>query len=146
MYQAPDDPDCYPGTLVLNNLAGLRDQADWDVFEAASTLQRADEPLPPGRLSFTHYRAIHRHLFQDVYPFAGKLRTVRLAKGGSAFCYPEHIKREADILFETLRAKRGLQGLNTDDFALAAADFLATLNAIHPFAKAMAAAKPCFSP
>ena len=30
-------------------------------------------------------------LDQDVYAWAGKDRTVRLSKGGSTFCYPEHI-------------------------------------------------------
>jgi cell filamentation protein len=56
-------------------------------FEAVSTVQRADEPLPVGRLSVRHYRAIHHHLFQDVYAWAGKFRTVRLGKERSAFCY-----------------------------------------------------------
>ena len=53
------------------------------------TALRADEALPGGRLAVPHYKAIHRHLFQDVYAWAGQYRTVRIAKDGSAFCYPE---------------------------------------------------------
>ena len=45
------------------------------------TFARAAEPLPAGRVSVSHYRAIHRHLFQDVYSWAGRFRTVRLTKG-----------------------------------------------------------------
>lgn len=76
MYGAIDDPYCYPGTTVLKNKLGLTKQADLDEFEAEISLQRSAEPLPEGKLSYFHYRAIHRHLFQDVYAWAGKPRTV----------------------------------------------------------------------
>jgi cell filamentation protein len=132
-YDAIADPYCYPGTAVLRNIPDLRDAADLADFEAVSTAQRADEPLPEGRLSVRHYRAIHHHLFQDVYRWAGRFRTVRLSKGESAFCYPENIAREMRRLFADLRRQGHLKGLSADTFASAAAHFLATLNAIHPF-------------
>ena len=133
MYDATADPDCYPGTAVLKNLPGLLGQAELDAFEAAMTMQRADEPLPIGRLSVRQYLAIHRHLFQDVYPFAGGFRTVRLAKDGSAFCYPEHVAREMKALFIDLRVKRFFRNSAAEAFSDMAGEFLATLNAIHPF-------------
>lgn len=76
---------------------------------------------------------MHRHLFQDVYTWAGRPRTVRLAKDGSVFCYPEHIDRELARVFAGLRARNALRGLSSDGFAAGAAQFLAELNAIHPF-------------
>ena len=133
MYQSVPDPYCYPGTSVLKNLPDLRDQAELDAFETLITAQRAEEPLPNGRLGYAHYRAIHRHLFQDVFAWAGKLRTVRIAKGGSMFCYPEHIDREMRKLFEGLARERFLIGLPAAEFAIRAARALAELNAIHPF-------------
>ena len=133
MYDAIADPYCYGGTTVLKNIPDIRGQAALDEFEAAMTAQRADEPLPAGHLSITHYRAIHHHLFQDVYVWAGRFRTVRLSKDASAFCYPENIEREMRHLFRTFRDKRYLQGLSREGFAAEAASFLATLNAIHPF-------------
>jgi len=133
MYDAVADPYCYPGTTVLKNNPGLRVQAALDAFETASTAQRADEPLPSGRLSVTHYRALHHHLFQDLYAWAGKFRTVRVSKDGSAFCYPENIQREMSALFGGLKKQRCLRGLAADQFAKEATRFLATLNAIHPF-------------
>lgn len=133
MYDAVADPYCYPGTTVLRNIPDLKTQDALDAFEAVSTTQRADEPLPEGRLSVRHYQAIHRHLFQDVFAWAGRFRTVRMSKDASAFCYPEHIAREMKSLFESLKAKRYFHGLSTEDFATSAADFLSTLNAIHPF-------------
>lgn len=65
-------PYCYEGTTVLKNIPGLRAQLELDAFEAISTAARASLPLPSGRFSVTQYRAIHRHLFQDVYERAGK--------------------------------------------------------------------------
>jgi fido (protein-threonine AMPylation protein) len=94
MYESGPDPYCYPGTTVLKNRLGLRRQEELDAFEAMITAQRGEEPLPRGRLGYAHYRAIHRHLFQDVFDWAGKIRTVRIAKGASMFCYPEHIDAE----------------------------------------------------
>jgi cell filamentation protein len=133
MYDAASDPYCYPGTTVLKNIPDIRDQATLDAFEAAITAQRADEPLPNGRLSIGQYKAIHHHLFQDLFAWAGRFRTVRVYKDGSAFCYPEHIDREMKGLFVSLRQKRFLKGLARQQFAREAASFLSTLNAIHPF-------------
>lgn len=132
-YDAVEDPYCYPGTTLLRNIPGLRDAAALERFEIVSTTQRSDEPLPAGRLSVLHYCAIHHHLFQDVYSWAGRFRTVRLGKEGSAFCYPEHIRREMTRLFASLKRERYFRDLPTRAFADRSARFLATLNAIHPF-------------
>ncbi|TXL82404.1 adenosine monophosphate-protein transferase [Vineibacter terrae] len=132
-YEASDDPYCYPGTTVLKNVPDIRDAAALEQFEIALTTQRGREPFPSGRLSATHYKAIHRHLFQDVYPWAGRFRTVRIHKGSSTFCYPENIDGEMRTLFAWLRKQRLLQDLTSVEFATAGAHFLAELNAIHPF-------------
>src|SRR6266850_3587203 len=109
MYGTFEDPYCYPGTSILRNLPGLRDSAALQQFEAIATAQRADEPLPNGRLGVAHYRAIHRHLFQDVYSWAGQFRTVTMSKRGNTFCHPENIRREMDRLFGSLRDNRYLK-------------------------------------
>ena len=71
--------------------------------------------------------------FQDVYTWAGNIRTVRIGKDGSMFCYPEHIRSQMRTLFGRLRRGRYLRDLTPDEFVLKATTFLATLNAIHPF-------------
>ena len=144
MYDAIADPYCYDGTTVLKNLADIRNQAALDEFEAAMTAQRSDEPLPAGRMGVAHYRAIHHHLFQDIYAWAGRFRTVRIAKDGSAFCYPENIAREMNRLFDALKKRRYLKGLSHEAFASATAAFLSTLNAIHPFREGNGRAQTSF--
>ena len=95
--------------------------------------QRLDEPLPAGHLSYSHYRAIHRHIFGDVYAWAGRIRTVRIGKGGSMFCYPEHIGGEMQRLFAKFRKEDLFRNLGARSFANEAAHFFGELNAIHPF-------------
>lgn len=111
----------------------MREQAELDAFEAEISSARADEPLPEGNLDFTHYTAVHRHLFQDVYEWAGNPRSVRMFKGGNPFCFPENIENQATILFGKLQADGFLQDLDDSAFAEKAAHFLAELNAIHVF-------------
>jgi cell filamentation protein len=83
-------------------------------FESVIVKQRALEPLPRGNLSVSHYRAIHRHLFQDVYRWAGRFRTVRIHKGGNTFCYPEYLTDQMKQLFTGLKEADYLSGLNAD--------------------------------
>jgi cell filamentation protein len=133
LYDAFDDPYCYEGTSVLKNRLGIVAQDKLTEFEHAISSQRAEEPLPAGSLDQEHYCAIHRHFYQDVYEWAGELRTVRTAKGGNAFCYPENIAAQLKKLFGELASADNFRGLDADAFASTAAHFLADLNAIHPF-------------
>ncbi|MPY76033.1 MAG: adenosine monophosphate-protein transferase [Alphaproteobacteria bacterium] len=132
-YDAFDDPYAYKGTSVLKNRLKTRDAAVLAAFEMEMTALRAEEPLPGGRFGPTHYCAVHRHLFQDIYRWAGRYRTVRTAKDGNWFCFPENIPREMKRVFDSLRRGSFLADRQFGEFAAGAADFLAELNAIHPF-------------
>jgi len=133
MYDSIDDHYCYAGTTVLKNRRNLRKREVLDQFELAITTQRATEPLPLGKLNELHYKRIHRHLFRDVYAWAGEYRDVRISKGDSPFCYPEYIPGEMTKLFARLQRDNNLTGLSAEQFAPKAASFLANLNSIHAF-------------
>lgn len=132
-YREAPDRYRYAGTDILRNLPGLRDAELLARYEAISVLARSGEPLPAGRFSATHFKAVHRHLFQDVYGWAGRIRETRISKDGSHFCYPENIRTELDRLFNWLRAEHYLRGLEAEPFARKLAHFLSELNAIHAF-------------
>lgn len=132
-YDAFDDPYCYRGTAILRNKVGLRDAEALEAFELEMSTLRSEEPLPKGRFGPAHYRAVHRHLFQDVYSWAGRFRTVRTSKGGNPFCFPEHIPAQMEALFAQLRAGPCFADPDRGTFVGAAAEFLGELNAIHPF-------------
>ena len=132
-YEVHEDPYCYENTNVLRNKADLRDQALLDDFELEMLNLRAQEPLPEGAYDPSHYRAVHHHLFQDVYDWAGEYRTVRTAKGGNWFCYPENIEQQINGLFSKLAGAVFLPGATRDDFIDALTFFLSELNVIHCF-------------
>lgn len=132
-YEAFNDPYVYPRTTVLKNKANLRDQAVLEAFELEMSSLAASEPIPGGRFDRKHLKTIHRHLFGDVYTWAGKTRTVRISKEGNSFCYPEYIDAELDRLLFPLKGGKALEGLSRDKFVEISAHLLAELNAIHPF-------------
>lgn len=132
-YQTIDDPACYPGSDVLINLADLRDPEALEDYEFVKVGLRSFDIQPIEHFSPANYRALHRHLFGDVYAWAGDYRTIRTGKGGNWFAFPEHIGGEMERLFERLQNPPFLPGGDPDDFIVHAADFLSYLNAIHPF-------------
>lgn len=132
-YGSVRDPYCYEGSAVLKNKIGIRDQDLLDSAERQLTSLRFDEVLPRGSFDVQHYCAVHHHLFQDIFSWAGKFRTVRISKGGNVFCYPEYIAAEMASLFGRLHSEVLRQSLKREDFANGAAIFLADLNAIHPY-------------
>jgi len=68
MYEVENDAIyCYAGTDVLKNNLDIKDAMELAAFEAEISNQRAQEPIPEGSLDYAHYRALHKHLFQDVY-------------------------------------------------------------------------------
>ena len=77
--------------MALENKLGLTSSAELAHEEERISKKRAVElfengvldSLPAGR--FSTLQEIHRHLFGDIYDFAGKLRTVNLAKGNFRF-------------------------------------------------------------
>ena len=40
-----------------------------------------------GNLDYNYLKAIHRHFFSKIYPWAGEERTIGIAKGGSYFAH-----------------------------------------------------------
>ena len=67
-----------------------------------------------------------------------------MSKGGSAFCYPEHIAPQMRELFADLKRQNYFRSLSADDFAGEACCFLTTLNAIHPFREGNGRAQTIF--
>ncbi len=133
VYGSIKDPYCYVGSTVLKNKLNITDQPTLNEAERRLTSLRFEEPLAQGSFDVAHYCSIHHHLFQDIFPWAGEFRTIRIAKGKSMFCYPEFIAGEIKTLFSSLQVDIFEASLNRSLFAEKAANFLAELNAIHPF-------------
>lgn len=132
-YRVNADPACYPGSDVLINLPDLRDPAALEAFEVEAVGRRSLDLPPAGRFDPSHYRALHRHLFGDVYSWAGTYRTVVTWKGGSRFAQPNFIPSLMETAFDRLRQPVFLPGSDPELFVREAAEFLGDVNHIHPF-------------
>ena len=77
--------------MVLENKLGITNSADLAKEEEKLSKKRAVELFEEGLLSladagsFSSLLKIHEYLFQDIYNFAGKIRTVNIAKGSFRF-------------------------------------------------------------
>ena len=120
---------------VLKNKLGITDpEVLREVEETIVSLRMAEIISQPPRWQrdFKYLKAIHRKLFSDIYTFAGKVRTVDIAKGKSAFCYVQNIDSEQQRIFANMN-QIAWSKLTKDDFADKLAVFSADLNALHPF-------------
>ena len=131
------DPYVYPGTNVLRNLRDIRDPARLSKFEMDMTTARVGELLRNplgGKFEARHLQAIHGHIFQDVYAWAGQFRTVNMSRSGQfPFALSHQVPQSLDRLTGELHKERHLAGLERPKFANRAAQYLGELNAIHPF-------------
>ena len=136
------DPYLYFGTDVLRNVPGLRDSEQLAAFEALNTGARVYELLQNpivGGFDLGHLKAIHRHIFQDVFTWAGELRTTVLGKAEylgqplAWFTPPHLLEHEVELIFKSLHRAKLLHGLRRLEFACQAAQLLAEINKLHPF-------------
>lgn len=134
-YDAVDDY-VYPGTTVLRNKADIQDQAALDAFEADATavrmLELLEQPVT-GMFDFAHLCAMHRHLFQDVYEWAGEIRTVDISRGTSRFANASLIESYLGGALRNLAVESWLRGLPPDAFVARLAHYMGEINATHPF-------------
>lgn len=77
--------------MALENKLGLTSSADLAREEERISKKKAVELFETGLLDtllagkFVTLQAIHKYLFEDIYDFAGEIRTVNMAKGNFRF-------------------------------------------------------------
>lgn len=126
---------CYPNSNVLINKLDIKEQEKLYKLERKLTMLRLMELIEhpiEGAFDLRHLQAIHAYIFQDVYEWAGKIRTVDIAKG-NMFCNVMFISSQADEIFGKLREDRYLEGLSRDAFIKKLAFYFSEINALHPF-------------
>ncbi|MBL8583788.1 MAG: Fic family protein [Rhizobiaceae bacterium] len=129
-----DEAYCYPPDYtVLRNRFDLRSQSDLDFYESYFVGLRLSGIMPTGNFDLRHLKAIHRHLFQDVYDWAGELRTVEISKGGSQFQFRRFIETGMADVHRRLVDKKFLRKLGPEEFAREAGPLIGDVNYVHPF-------------
>ncbi|MEQ1679656.1 MAG: Fic family protein [Nitrospira sp.] len=130
------DESIDPATGVLKNRLGITDEPTFAQTEAQFVAQRSHELVQdpiPGAFDLPHLHALPRHLFGDLYEWAGHLRTVEIIKDTSRFAHHAHLERAAAPIFRDLAQEHYLRRLEPAAWSRRAAHDLAELNALHPF-------------
>lgn len=125
---------CYPPDYnVLKNKHGIRDQEILDRLERGLVHDRSFEPMPTGDFDLDHLRAIHHHLFQDIYDWAGDVRTVEISKGGSQFQAKDYIETGMEDVHRRILKHGYLRDLNAEEFSGLVGEIIGDVNYVHPF-------------
>lgn len=126
---------CYPESDVLINNLNIRDLDRLREAERKITQLRLNDLIESpikGAFDLKHLQKIHQYMLQDIYPWAGKLRTVDIAKS-NMFCKVQFIQIQADEIFEKLKADQYLVDLSREVFIRKVSYYFSEINALHPF-------------
>lgn len=133
------DPYKDPETGIFLNLVGARTKEALDQAEANLVPLRELELYSSDDLSNdagSEIQQIHQQLFQDIYAWAGKFRTVDIRKnikGAEPFLAATQIPAALSYFESNLRDAQQLKNLNRTSFVEQLAKFYDELNFIHPF-------------
>ncbi|MCL2834534.1 MAG: Fic family protein [Treponema sp.] len=129
---------CYPGTDVLKNKLGIRDENALIVAEREITslkiLMLYNSPILTKKFNFDILCRLHKKIFEDIYEWAGKIRHGDFfSKGNSIFCRGQYIMENANKIIENLQKENFLYGLKKFKFIEKTAYYMGEINALHPF-------------
>ena len=126
---------CYERSNVLINKPGIRDSqrlADYERKKSSMRLLELAGSPTRGNLDYKHLKKIHKAIFQDIYEWAGKERTVDIAKS-NLFCRAMFLNDMASDIFRKYAEENYLLGCTKKEICERLAFYLGEINALHPF-------------
>ncbi len=131
-----DNSYCYQDSCILKNKLGIKNEEQLEEAERNITALRILQ-LKTGELrgepNFKYLCKIHKHIFGDIYSWAGKIRTVDISKG-NMFCNSQFILENAEDIFNRLKKENYLQDYkDVNKMSERLAYYLSEINALHPF-------------
>lgn len=139
IYPDSVEPSFYPNTTIFVNQLGITDSKELRDKEAAFTAIRSIELLQKVDLiqqtfDFTHLKAIHRYLFQDIYSWAGMPRSYNVAKGNDIFSPAcELPKYETEVFSRSIDFYHLNKRPSISEAANSLSRCLGIINMFHPF-------------
>lgn len=124
-----------PKTGILRNIADITDPDDLLFFESVVVAKRIQELYdnPIKIVGADTLLNIHRHLFQDVYSWAGKKRKVEISKAGKQFFPTSHFDNAFRFIDSLVLDYKKISEGNKLQVAEKLAEILDTVNYLHPF-------------
>jgi cell filamentation protein len=120
---------------ILHNLANIEDEKVLLAFESLKVSKRIEELLenPIEIKDSNSLLVIHHYLFQDVYEWAGKVRTVNIYKDGKPFFNGERFSMGFQYIDTLINDYRNIEKLNKEELASKLSEILDNVNFLHPF-------------
>ncbi|MDX3001599.1 Fic family protein [Kribbella solani] len=133
----------------LRNKLGIKsriqlEEAEYRLRTARQAQLDSGEVEVPRTFDQAHLRAIHRHLLQDVYDWAGEFRDVVFGKQEKFFAYPEHVDELLDTVRERMIEPREWSTVPRSEFVLDIAKIYCHQNFAHPFREGNGATSKVF--
>ena len=134
-YFDPDYQYTDPKTGVLRNLHNISDYTMLNIVESGASTKRANELLEhPIKIEGAEsLLKIHFCLFQDIYEWAGKLRTVEISKQGRQFYTKSKFKNGFSYIDSLVDDYIATTNEDIQRLAYLLAVILDSVNYLHPF-------------
>ena len=136
IYEVRNSIYCYKGTNVLINKLDIKDTKKLLEYESkitAAKLLALRKQKINGKFDVNHLLDIHKFLFEDIYPFAGKFRNENIAKDNFMFAQYEYIEEELKRILNELEKEDFLEGYDKQKLSNRLAYYMSELNVLHPF-------------
>lgn len=120
---------------LLHNLANIQNEKVLLAFESLKVTKRVEELLEhPIKIKDSNtLLIIHHHLFQDVYEWAGQVRSVNISKDGKPFFNGERFNIGFQYIDTLISDYRRIKKSDTKELAEKLAEILDNVNFLHPF-------------
>lgn len=134
-YIDPDFTYTDPKTGILRNLQDITDPDVLLFVESGAVTKRLQELYEnPIKINYINgLFEIHRHLFQDIYIWAGKKRTVEISKDGKQFFPTSYFDIAFRYIDQLIAEFKKISKENKKLLAEKLADILDNVNYLYPF-------------
>lgn len=124
-----------PKTGVLRNLADITEPDVLLFFESGAVAKRIQELYEkPVRIKGADsLLSIHKHLFQDVYSWAGERRKVEISKAGKQFFPTTHFDNAFRFIDVLISDYKNISKADRLLISQKLAEILDSVNYLHPF-------------
>lgn len=132
---------------MLRNLVGAQDAETLSTIEYTLFTVRSlklQTMRIPARGTVRQLQQIHHYLFQDVYDWAGKLRTVTISKAYTTFLPMHMFATGIPYCERALADDRYLRGLSRRQFVERMSVHYDDFNVLHPFREGNGRMQRCF--
>ena len=134
-YIDPDHSYTDPKTGILSNLQDITDPDVLLFVESGAVIKRLqelyDKPLKIKGIDSLF--EIHKHLFQDIYVWAGKKRIVEISKDGKQFFPTSRFENAFRYIDQLITEFKKIPSDNKRKLAEKLAEILDDINYLHPF-------------